>query len=108
MASAAGEGATYSYPESEANGWKGDCLNGDRQSPIDLDSSMKAQVHAPINFRNYFNGHFNKFFKGAMINTGHAVVWNINPDDHFKLHGGKMWKWHNPSIRDGPFGGKTH
>ena len=24
------------------------------------------------------------------------------------LSGGKMWKWHNPSIRDGPFGGLTH
>ena len=31
-----------------------------RQSPIDLDSSMIAEVHAPIDFRNYFNGHFNK------------------------------------------------
>lgn len=87
--------------------WTGTCASGMMQSPIDL-AKMKAEVHAPIQFRNYFNGHFNKFFKGAMINNGHAVVWNINPDDHFMLSGGKMWKWHNPSIRDGPFGGLTH
>ena len=24
------------------------------------------------------------------------------------LYGGAMWKWKNPSIRDGPYGGKTH
>ena len=24
------------------------------------------------------------------------------------LHGGNMWKWQNPSIRDGPFGGNTY
>merc|ERR1719270_1893701 len=28
---------------------------------------MKAEVHAPINYRNYFNGHFNKHFKGTSI-----------------------------------------
>jgi carbonic anhydrase len=95
------------YAQQGADWTKGMCASGMMQSPIDL-TTMTAEVHAPIQFRNYFNGHFNKFFKGAMINTGHAVVWNINPDDHFKLHGGKMWKWHNPSIRDGPFGGKTH
>jgi len=108
MASAAGEGATFSYPESKENGWKGTCLKGDRQSPIDLDSSMKAQVHAPINFRNYFNGHFNKFFKGSLKNTGTSVQWNINHLDDNQLYGGAMWKWKNPSIRDGPYGGKTH
>merc|ERR1712136_93884 len=77
-------------------------------SPIDLNSSMIAEVHAPIDFRNYFNGHFNKHLKGSIINNGITVVWNVNPDHHFKLSGGKMWTWKNPSIRDGPFGGVTH
>ena len=58
MAAAAGGG--FSYPESVANGWDGDCVTGTMQSPIDLDSSMEATVHAPIEYRNYFNGHFNK------------------------------------------------
>ena len=58
MAAAAGSG--FSYPESVANGWDGVCVTGINQSPIDLDSGMKATVHAPINYRNYFNGHFNK------------------------------------------------
>jgi len=84
------------------------CATGMMQSPIDLDGAMKAEVHAPIQFRNYFNGHFNKHFAGAMINNGIAVVWNINANNHFKLMGGSMWRWKNPSIRDGPFGGKTH
>jgi len=87
--------------------WGGKCASGAMQSPIDLANS-KAEVHAPIQFRNYFNGHFNKHFKGAMINNGITVVWNVNPNHHFKLHGGNMWKWKNPSIRDGPFGGKKH
>merc|ERR1719322_1445855 len=78
------------------------------QSPIDLDSSMKAEVHAPINFRNYFNGHFNKHFKGTLRNTGTSVQWNINHLDNNQLYGGAMWRWKNPSIRDGPYGGKTH
>ena len=60
MAAAGAGNEKYSYPESEANGWTGTCVDGMNQSPIDLDSSMKAEVHAPINFRNYFNGHFNK------------------------------------------------
>ena len=51
---------SFSYPESVANGWDGDCVTGTQQSPIDLDSSMTATVHAPIQYRNYFNGHFNK------------------------------------------------
>ena len=56
---AAGSGG-FSYPESVANGWTGDCVTGTMQSPIDLDSSMTATVHSPIEYRNYFNGHFNK------------------------------------------------
>merc|ERR1712038_2054959 len=35
---------------------------------------MKAEVHAPINYRNYFNGHFNKHFKGTLRNTGTSVI----------------------------------
>ena len=58
MAAAGGGG--FSYPESVANGWTGDCVTGTMQSPIDLDSSMTATVHSPIEYRNYFNGHFNK------------------------------------------------
>ena len=57
---AAAAGGSFSYPESVQNGWDGVCVTGMNQSPIDLDSSMKATVHAPINYRNYFNGHFNK------------------------------------------------
>jgi len=88
--------------------WPGDCSDGMRQSPIDLPSNWTAEVHAPIDFRNYFNGHFNKHLKGSIINNGITVVWNVNPDHHKKLHGGNMWQWKNPSIRDGPFGGLTH
>merc|ERR1719450_923910 len=69
---------------------------------------MKAEVHAPINYRNYFNGHFNKHFKGTLRNTGTSVQWNINHLDNNQLYGGAMWRWKNPSIRDGPYGGKTH
>ena len=57
---AAAGGGSFKYPESVANGWDGVCVTGMNQSPIDLDSSMEATVHAPINYRNYFNGHFNK------------------------------------------------
>ena len=56
----AAAGGSFSYPESVATGWDGVCVDGENQSPIDLPSSMTATVHAPINYRNYFNGHFNK------------------------------------------------
>ena len=48
--------------------WGGECASGMMQSPIDLPTDMKAEVHAPINYRNYFNGHFNK------VNTCLIVV----------------------------------
>ena len=57
LASSAGTG--YSYPESVANGWDGACETGTRQSPVDLDSSLEATIHAPIKYRNYFNGQYN-------------------------------------------------
>jgi carbonic anhydrase len=103
-------GVVFSTPQlyQDEPTWSGECATGLRQSPIHLDSSMIAEVHAPIDFRNYFNGHFNKHLKGSIINNGISVVWNVNPDHHFKLSGGKMWTWKNPSIRDGPFGGVTH
>merc|ERR1711962_1402609 len=88
--------------------WGGECATGMMQSPIDLPSDMKAENHAPLNYRNYFNGHFNKHIKGSVINNGISVVWNVNPNSHFHLHGGNMWKYKNPSIRRGPFGGSTH
>jgi len=106
MAAAAGGG--FSYPESVANGWTGDCVTGTMQSPIDLDSSMEATVHAPIEYRNYFNGHFNKFFKGSLRNVGSSVQWNINHEHDKYLVGGNMWRYKNPSIRKGPYGGITH
>ena len=37
-----------------------------------------------------------------------SVQWNINHLDNNQLYGGAMWRWKNPSIRDGPYGGKTH
>ena len=61
---------SFSYPESELNGWTDTCVDGEYQSPVDLPTNMKAEVHAPINYRNYFNGHFNKHFKGTLRNTG--------------------------------------
>jgi len=88
--------------------WGGECEAGMMQSPIDLPTNMKATIHAPITYKNYFNGHFNKFYQGSLINNGIMVVWNINANDHFYLHGGKRWRWENPSIRDGPFGGMKH
>ena len=57
LASSAGDG--YSYPESVANGWDGTCETGMRQSPVDLDSKLQATIHAPIKYRNYFNGQYN-------------------------------------------------
>ena len=48
----------WSYPE--AGAWPGVCFDGMRQSPIDFDSSMEATVHANLQYRNYFNGLFNK------------------------------------------------
>jgi len=99
---------SFSYPESELNGWTDTCVDGEYQSPVDLPTNMKAEVHAPINYRNYFNGHFNKHFKGTLRNTGTSVQWNINHLDNNQLYGGAMWRWKNPSIRDGPYGGKTH
>merc|ERR1711962_311854 len=94
------------YPDTAS--WGGECATGMMQSPIDLPSDMKAENHAPLNYRNYFNGHFNKHIKGSVINNGISVVWNVNPNSHFHLHGGKNWKTKNPSIRRGPFGGKTY
>ena len=55
-------GVVFSTPQlyQDEPTWPGECATGLRQSPIHLDSSMIAEVHAPIDFRNYFNGHFNK------------------------------------------------
>merc|ERR1719312_932462 len=69
---------------------------------------MEATVHSPIEYRNYFNGHFNKFFKGSLRNTGSSVQWNINHLHDKYLFGGKNWRTKNPSIRRGPYGGVTH
>merc|ERR1712198_563890 len=69
---------------------------------------MEATVHAPIEYRNYFNGHFNKFFKGSLRNVGSSVQWNINHVHDKYLVGGTNWRYTNPSIRRGPYGGITH
>ena len=50
--------ATPQFYQDQAT-WPGLCGTGMMQSPIDLMSSP-ATVHAPIQFRNFFNGHFNK------------------------------------------------
>ena len=84
MAAAAGGG--FSYPESVANGWTGDCVTGTMQSPIDLDSSMEATVHAPIEYRNYFNGHFNKVnFIYQIILSLYKL--NLKSDNLIIIHG---------------------
>merc|ERR1712198_94497 len=61
-----------------------------------------------LKIRNYFNGHFNKFFKGSLRNVGSSVQWNINHQHDKYLVGGKNWRYTNPSIRRGPYGGITH
>ena len=49
------EPTEWHYSESPANGWldAGTC-DGMMQSPIDLDDNLKATIHAPIEYRNYF------------------------------------------------------
>jgi len=101
-------GAHYSYPESAANGWSGLCATGAMQSPIDLDPSMVATIHSPITYKNYFNGHFNKHFKGLLKFDGHTVSWYINHKNPAKVLGGNKWRFHSPNIRDGPYGGSTN
>lgn len=100
--------ASYHYPESLGNGWDGTCATGMMQSPIDLDGSMTATVHSPITFKNYFNGPFNKHFKGLLRFNGHSVYWYPNKKDDSKIYGGKHWRYKAPSIRDGPYGGLKH
>jgi len=99
---------TWKYPEDLGNGWSGTCQVGQMQSPIDLSSNMSPFIHAPITFRNYFNGKFNKHYKGLLKNNGNTVVWYGNHWDTTKVKGGKKWKLKCPSIRDGPYGGLTH
>merc|ERR1719367_1307243 len=72
---------------------------------------MVATVHAPITYKNYFNGPFNKYFKGLLLNNGNTVSWLPKPTfpyiyDH--IYGGKHWRYKCPNIRDGPFGGSTY
>jgi len=98
--------SAWDYPESVANGWTDTCDTGTRQSPINFDSSMGASVHAPIEYRNYFNGYFNKYFKRKLLNNGHTVQWHVNKDTS-KLYGGASWKTKCPSVRQGPYGGAT-
>lgn len=101
--------AEWKYPEDLGNGWTGPCQVGQMQSPIDLSSTaVKPFIHAPITYRNYYNGKFNKHYKGLLKNNGKTVVWYANHKDTTKVIGGKKWKWRCPSIRDGPYGGLTH
>ena len=37
-----------------------------------------------------------------------SVQWNINHEHDKYLVGGNMWRYKNPSIRRGPYGGVTH
>ena len=37
-----------------------------------------------------------------------SVQWNINHEHDKYLVGGKNWRYTNPSIRRGPYGGVTH
>jgi len=97
--------SAWSYPESTANGWSGTCQSGSRQSPIDLSTSMTANVHAPLKYKRYFNKKFNKHFQGRLMNDGNTVSWYANPSSTNTMRGGKKWKNKTPNIRDGPFAG---
>jgi len=104
----AGAGSGFTYPESPANGWTGTCETGMMQSPINLTHTGDARIHAPITYRNYFNGHFNKHHKGLLKGEGCGVSWFPNHKDTNKVMGGSNWKTHCPNIRDGPYAGLTH
>jgi len=98
----------WSYPESTANGWDGVCQSGSNQSPIDLNTTMTADVHAPLQYRNYGNKKFNKNIKGTLRNDGNTVSWYANPTVTTHMRGGGQYKAKTPSIRDGPFGGNVY
>ena len=99
--------SAWSYPESVANGWDGTCESGTMQSPIDLSTSMTANIHAPLTYRHYFNKKFNKKYAGRLVNEGTSVSWYVNPSSTRHMRGGKKWKQRTPNIRDGPFGGNV-
>jgi len=86
------------------------CASTTRQSPIDLPDNMTATVHSEIRYKNYFNGNYNKRYKGLLVGEDCKVRWYINHKDKMKVHGAEKWRTHSPNIRDGPFGGipRTH
>merc|ERR1711936_1368216 len=98
----------WSYPEKTSNGWDGVCQSGSNQSPIDLNTTMTADVHAPLQYRNYGNKKFNKNIKGTLRNDGNTVSWYANPTVTTHMRGGGQYKAKTPSIRDGPFGGNVY
>lgn len=98
----------WSYPERTSNGWDGVCESGNNQSPIDLNTTMTATIHAPLQLRNYGNKMFNKNIKGTLRNDGTTVSWYANPTTTTHMRGGGQYKAKTPSVRDGPFGGNVY
>ena len=60
-------------------------MSGMKQSPIDLDDTMPAWIHAPIEYRNYFAKddtrfaetiHHNKviIYKALKVSVGHSTL----------------------------------
>jgi len=81
--------------------------------PIDIDTSMQAYIHAPLQYKNYFSSPTtNKFFKGKLVydEDMHSVMWYPNGWSMAHLVGGKNYAMKCPNIRRGPFGGEkfTH
>lgn len=78
--------------------------------PIDLDPTLPAFIHAPMEYRNYFSSPTtNKFFNGRLkydMQTN-MLMWYPNAWHMDKVVGNGNWKWKCPSIRRGPFGGLT-
>jgi len=98
----------WSYPESTSNGWDGTCQSGSIQSPIALNTTLTANIHAPLQYRQYFNSKWNKCYRGRLVNDGNTVSWYVNPSTNIHVRGGEKWHTKTPNIRDGPFGGNVY
>ena len=66
---------SWSYPESNGNGWTSTCTSGSKQSPINFDTSAigKATIHANIQYKNYFRTN-SRAFKKNIYKLHYKVV----------------------------------